>query len=81
MEQGYHANRTINRTVLRRLPLGLFDWQSLPPRGWCESCRREIYEPNKRLCPRCHQSHGCIDDACQGGQTQLHPYEVYRFCL
>lgn len=51
----YQNFGTIKRTVLRRWPVGLVDFQSLPPWGWCERCGREVFAPGARLCRRCRE--------------------------
>ncbi len=63
----YHENSTINGTIPRRpirpiTPLGLVDYQSLPPRGWCVTCGGEIYRPNREKCPKCRPAELRIDN-------------------
>lgn len=48
----YQRFRAIKRTIFKR-PVGLVDWQALPPMGWCAGCGREIYGPGRELCERC----------------------------
>lgn len=49
----YQRYGTINRTVLRRRPVGLVDWQGLPPWGWCVRCGREVFQKGRLRCDRC----------------------------
>lgn len=58
MEQGYQKIGTINRTVLRRRPVGPVDWQALPPRGWCVCCGGEIFAIRQERCRRCRRTTG-----------------------
>ncbi len=52
---GYQNFGTINRTVLRRRPVGLVDWNGLPPWGWCERCGGEVFQWGRCLCHRCQR--------------------------
>lgn len=55
MPTPYQRNCPINRTVIHRIPLGLVDFQGLPPYGWCEKCGAEVYRPVQTLCFRCRK--------------------------
>ncbi len=50
---GYQNFGTINRTVLLWRPMGLVDWNGLPPWGWCVRCGGEVFVRGRRLCHRC----------------------------
>ena len=54
----YQINSPKNRTILLRMPFGLVDLQSLPPRSWCETCGAEVYRQDRILCHHCNRRNG-----------------------
>ena len=57
----YQNFRPTNRTILLRMPFGLVDLQSLPPRSWCISCGAEVYRKNQTHCNKCLSKQLIID--------------------